>query len=145
MTTFDERTGLEILPIEECWEHLLASTVGRLGVCVGSHPDIFPINYAVEGGRAGSALLIRTAPGTKLAAAVLGSAVAFEIDDIDAEHHQGWSVVVHGHATEVEDLEELMALEDAEDGPQPWAKGVRSRFVRLHPDEVTGRRIPGAG
>ena len=45
-----------------------------------NQPDIFPINYVVDHG----AVVFRTAEGTKLAAAVLGQGVAFEIDGYEA-------------------------------------------------------------
>ncbi|MEZ5230613.1 MAG: pyridoxamine 5'-phosphate oxidase family protein [Acidimicrobiales bacterium] len=78
---------------------------------------------------------------TKLAAALLGTAVAFEVDGLDADRHTGWSIVVHGRAEEVSGVEELLEAEDL--GIKTWANRDKSRFVRIHPTEVTGRRIPG--
>lgn len=135
MPHVDERTGLESLPEERCWDLLGQATVARLAVTVGTHPDIFPVNYVVRDG----AVLIRTAPGTKLAAAVLNGYVALEIDGIDPHRHTGWSVVVHGTATEVEDLDGLLAAEAS--GLEPWADATHNRWLRIEPETVTGRRI----
>ncbi|MEO8330084.1 MAG: pyridoxamine 5'-phosphate oxidase family protein, partial [Candidatus Nanopelagicales bacterium] len=35
---------------EACWSLLRLADVGRLAVIVDAHPDIFPVNYAVDGG-----------------------------------------------------------------------------------------------
>ena len=71
----------ETLGPMECWLLLGQSEVGRLAVAIRNRPDIFPVNYAVDG----ESIVINTAPGTKLAAAVLGRSVAFEVDLIDPE------------------------------------------------------------
>ena len=63
-------------------------------------------------------MVFRTAEGTKLAAAVLGRAVAFEIDGYDPERGEAWSVVIKGEATEIERMQDVF---DALDLPLfPW-------------------------
>lgn len=136
MDTVDERTGLETLDEATCWDLLQANSVGRLAVAVGQQPDIFPVNYIVRD----RTIIIRTAAGTKLAAAVLGTAVAFEIDAYDEAARRGWSVVVHGRASEAETLDELL---EAELLPlEPWVEARKDRWITITPTEVTGRRIP---
>lgn len=137
MDAVEERTGLETLPEEECWRLLQAGQIARLAVVVGTRPDIFPVNYLVEG----RSLLIRTAPGTKLAAAVLNGHVALEIDHTEDATRSGWSVVVHGTATEVDDLPALLAAEAT--GLQPWARALKNRWLHIDVDAVSGRRVPG--
>lgn len=139
MSRIDARTGLEAIDEASCWRLLEAEVVGRLAVVVGRQVDIFPVNYLVRNG----GILIRSAAGTKLAGAVLGTSVAFEIDGHDDEARTGWSVVVHGRAEEVERLEDLLAAEDT--GLAPWADATKDRFMIVVPDEVTGRRIPDRG
>ena len=39
----------EILEPRECWELLRGVSVGRLAVWLGDRPDIFPVNYALDG------------------------------------------------------------------------------------------------
>lgn len=122
----------------ECWERVAGHRVGRLAVSVANKPDIFPVNYRVDG----HDVVVRTAPGFKLAAAVLGSGVAFEVDQLDEEAHTGWSVVIHGTAREVASVEELLDARDL--GVDPWAGGQKNHFIRIEPSEITGREIPPA-
>lgn len=128
------------LNASECWEQLRANEqsgggVGRIAVAIMNHPDIFPINYVVEHG----GVVFRTAEGTKLAAAVLGESVAFEADGYDPDAGEAWSVVVKGRAVE---LEQVLDRFDAADLPLfPWHAGPKHRFVRIDPEEVTGRRF----
>lgn len=126
---------LTTLSEDVCWERLRAHRVGRLVVAVGSQPDIFPVNYVVEDGE----IIVRTAEGTKLAAAIMGDRVAFEIDELDADSHTGWSVVAHGSAREATDLLDVMHDEDID--TEPWADGAKLRVIHITPDEITGRSI----
>ena len=135
MVTSGEPTGLEELDEEQCWQLLQRHPIGRLAVSIRNKPEIFPINYVVDG----RSIVFLTAEGTKFAAAVLGEAVAFEIDAADPLFHTGWSVVVAGRAEEIERLDDLLAAEDLP--LRPWAKGRKTRYVRIVPERVTGRRI----
>ncbi len=132
----EARTGLEVLDEDECWRLLESRTVGRLAVDVGGHPDIFPVNYVVHD----RLVIIRTEAGTKLAAAVLGRSVAFEIDEIDEAGHHGWSVVVSGRASEPRTVEEEVDVEEL--GLTPWVDAPKTRWLRIAPLAVTGRRLP---
>jgi uncharacterized protein len=130
-----DNVGSEVLETNECWELLRSSEVGRLAVSITDHPDIFPVNYVVDRGT----VVYRTAEGTKLAASVLGRAVAFEIDGYDAEHGDAWSVVIKGRATEIERMQDVF---DALDLPLfPWHAAPKHRFVRIEPFDVSGRRF----
>ena len=130
-----DRLGITILEPAECWALLQGSEVGRLAVAIRNHPDIFPVNYIVDRG----AVVFRTAEGTKLAAAVLGVSVAFEIDGYDADAGEAWSVVVKGRAAEIERMQDVF---DAVDLPLfPWHAAPKHRFVRIVPDEISGRRF----
>jgi nitroimidazol reductase NimA-like FMN-containing flavoprotein (pyridoxamine 5'-phosphate oxidase superfamily) len=133
MTT--DHLGMTVLVTEECLDLLRCQAVGRLAVSISDHPDIFPINFVVDRG----SIVFRTAEGTKLAAAVLGRGVAFEVDGLDVDTDEAWSVVVKGHATEIEQLDELL---DALDLPLfPWHASPKHRYVRIEPAEITGRRF----
>jgi nitroimidazol reductase NimA-like FMN-containing flavoprotein (pyridoxamine 5'-phosphate oxidase superfamily) len=126
---------ISVLTAAECWEILARCEVGRLGVSIAGHPDIFPVNYVVDRGT----IVFRTAEGTKLAAAVLGVAVAFEVDGYDRETGETWSVVLKGWASEIEKMYDLF---DARDLPLfPWNAAPKHRFVRVTPAEMTGRRF----
>ena len=104
-------------------------------MAIANHPDIFPINFVVDH----ASVVFRTAEGTKLAGAVLGQAVAFEVDGYDARSGEAWSVVIKGRARELELMQDLF---EALDLPLfPWHAAPKQRFVRIEPVEVTGRRF----
>ncbi len=127
--------GMTILDTDTCLGLLGTSEVGRLAVSIKEHPDIFPINYVVDRGT----IVFRSAEGTKLAAALLGRGVAFEVDGYDPAAGEAWSVVVKGYAVEIEKMYEMF---DALDLPLfPWHAGPKHRFVRIEPVEITGRRF----
>jgi nitroimidazol reductase NimA-like FMN-containing flavoprotein (pyridoxamine 5'-phosphate oxidase superfamily) len=126
---------MQELSVEDCWELLRFTELGRLAVSIGEWPDIFPINYVVDD----RSIVFRTAEGTKLAAAVLGRAVAFEIDGYDPNAGEAWSVVAKGPAIELGSMAELFAAEEL---PLfPWHASPKPRYVRIRPEQVTGRRF----
>jgi len=131
---------VEILDVATCWDLLGRRTVGRLAVSIAGQPDIFPVNYAVQAVPVhGDTIVFRTAAGTKLAGAVLGPWVAFEIDGADPDTREAWSVVVKGRAREVTSPPERWFVEDVP--LYPWMVGPKFDFVRIEPTLVTGRRF----
>lgn len=127
---------VEELAVHTCWTLLGTTDVGRLAVIVDNKPDVFPINYAVDHGT----LVFRSAPGTKLAAALSDSPVALEADGYDSGTAKAWSVVVKGQAKAIQQLTDVL---DTVDLPlYPWQAGHKNSFVRIHPEQVTGRRFP---
>ena len=129
------RTGMLELPVAECWRLFRTQEVGRLAVSIANFPDIFPINFVVDG----ETIVFRTGAGTKLAASVLGRGIAFEVDGYDPIAGEAWSVVLKGEAREIEHMIEYF---DAEELPLfPWHASDKPDFVRLEPIEVTGRRF----
>lgn len=132
----NERPQLVEISPTRCWELLARKSVGRLAVSITNHPDIFPVNYRAHDGT----IVIRTAEGQKLAAAVLGTSVAFEVDALDEVSQTGWSIVVKGTADEPQRLEDYLGAEDL--GIEPWASGEKSRYIIISPSQVTGRELP---
>lgn len=129
-------TGDPALEPHECWALLRTADVGRLAVIIQRAPDIFPLNYVVDHG----SIVFRTAPGMKLAAAVSTGSVAFEADGYDPRSAQAWSVVIKGTARRIQAHHEML---DAADLPLfPWHDSPKNYFVRILPDEITGRRFP---
>jgi nitroimidazol reductase NimA-like FMN-containing flavoprotein (pyridoxamine 5'-phosphate oxidase superfamily) len=123
--------GLDILDREECDARLASTHFGRLVAKVGPNLGAFPVYYAWVDG----AIVMRTDPGTKLAAAVLHAHVAFEIDDEAA----GWSVMAFGIAEELRSPHDIdVAIEALGDY---WAEGERLRVIQIRPERVTGRRL----
>lgn len=130
-----DRNGLEILEREECLQLLKAATLGRLGVTFGALPTILPVNFRLVG----EEIVFRTSIGTKLDAAACNAIVAFEVDDVDAMSHTGWSVVATGLAREITDQAELDAL-DPSSIPR-WAPQDSHRVVAISTEMVSGRRL----
>ena len=131
-----DRNGLEVLGDDECRVLLGSATVGRVGVTMGALPTILPVNFLLDGER----ILVRSGRGTKLAAALEGAVVAFEVDDFDPVDHSGWSVVVTGMAHVVDDPDDLERLAHA---PIPrWAPEGDTHIVAISTDIISGRRIP---
>ena len=123
--------GLDLLTVHESTELLASHTFGRVVAKVGDVVAAYPVYYAYVDG----AIVYRTDPGTKLAAAVLRNRVSFEIDDADA----GWSVMAFGPCEEVRNPIEVAALHDALGAE--WPDAERQRIVRIRPDRISGRRL----
>lgn len=133
-------SGLEVLSKDECLELLASEPVGRIAFVHEGAPMVLPVNHHVEGW----AVLFRTDLGSKLSAAIMERAVAFEVDHYDASDRSGWSVLVTGTATSVDDADEIAELDQLE--LSPWATGgERVHWVRIQPDEISGRRVRAEG
>lgn len=131
-----DRHGLEILDYEVCLELLASEPVGRVAFVEAGQPQVLPVNHLVRGSR----IAFRTAAGSKLDAAVMGRQVAFEVDRYDEQDQSGWSVVVRGQASTVDDPELLAWLQDQH--LHPWTDGeARPVWVVIRADDVSGRRI----
>ena len=63
----------------------------------------------------------------------------YQIDGIDPSDATGWSVLVKGRATELRDVDELRSVSSLP--LNYWTLGDKAHWVRIVPDEVTGRRI----
>ncbi|UTT67803.1 pyridoxamine 5'-phosphate oxidase family protein [Arthrobacter sp. DNA4] len=131
----ESSTQVQNLEHHECWALLRTVSVGRLAVLVEGRPDIFPVNFTVDGGT----LVFRTSQGTKLSAASGDAPVAVEADGVDPDTGLAWSVVIKGTAALVKSTEEV--LETSRLYLFPWQAGRKDAFVRISPDSVTGRRF----
>ena len=131
------RRALESIDREGCLALLAQQHIGRVVFNDDEGPAALPVIYAVAGGD----IVFRSEAGSKIEA-LKGAVVAFEVDEIDAVTHEGWSVLARGESREVE-LEQLPALvRQFEDGaPLPWKKGVHNIWVAISPTVVTGRRL----
>jgi nitroimidazol reductase NimA-like FMN-containing flavoprotein (pyridoxamine 5'-phosphate oxidase superfamily) len=135
MAIVDGRTWLEHLPAQECWDLLGSTPVGRIGVLVDSAPEIYPVNHVVDG----RTIVFRTDRGAKLRGLDRSPLVCFQVDGFDPAARTGWSVLAKGRAREVTAAEEerrLLRLDLSY-----WSVGPKPRWIRIEPDEVTGRRI----
>lgn len=124
-----------ILTPEQCWKLLSETSVGRLAVTVDGRPDVFPVNYKVDG----ESLLFRTGAGTKMDAIGADPRVAMEADAVSAEFGIAWSVVVKGRAEVAPS--DARVLNETVRGLFPWQGVGKDRLVRIIPETVTGRRF----
>jgi uncharacterized protein len=128
--------GLEVLGRQECLALLGAAPIGRIVFTDRALPAVQPVSFVLSGGD----IVIRTVPGSKLAAAARDAVVAFEVDDFDPVAGTGWSVVVTGQARVVSEAGELARLRALP--LRVWASGERGHYLVITPELVSGRRIP---
>jgi nitroimidazol reductase NimA-like FMN-containing flavoprotein (pyridoxamine 5'-phosphate oxidase superfamily) len=126
---------VEILDREQCLRLLRTVGVGRLVFTEDGLPAVQPVNFRTHLEH----VVIRVAGGAKLDAATGNAVVAFEADELDPDLRSGWSVTVVGHAELITDIDELVAVSGT--WLQSWASGWRHRFIRIHTEKVTGRRL----
>ena len=118
----------------DCYLRLRSQSLGRVGVKLADDLVILPVYYAVMD----DDIVFRTAPGTKLDAAVLKTKVAFEVDGVSP----GWSVLVRGHVEELRDPRQQVHARTLLGND--WPAGAREQLVRIRAEKVTGRRLPPA-
>ena len=116
---------------QQCWERLGSTEVGRLSTVVGRQPDIFPVNFVLDG----PSVVFRTAEGSKLLSLTINDAVAFEADGWDSS--SGWSVVIKGSAAEVTDWDDLARVERLP--LRPWIPTLKLHYVRITATRISGR------
>jgi nitroimidazol reductase NimA-like FMN-containing flavoprotein (pyridoxamine 5'-phosphate oxidase superfamily) len=128
--------GLVTLHRDECIRLLSATPIGRMAFNDGDQLTVLPVAFDwVDDG-----VVFRTLDGAKMEAAVANERVAFEIDGWDQKSRTGWSVLVRGVARAVTEWAEAEQLERS--GGMVWAKERwRDRWIRIDPDEVTGRKL----
>lgn len=98
-------------------------------------PVIVPVNFLVDG----RSVVYRTRPGS-VGAVGAGTPLAFEADRLDEERMRGWSVLLTGTAEHITDPTTTGPLADRA-GARPWAGGSRPLWIRVLPEEITGRVI----
>jgi nitroimidazol reductase NimA-like FMN-containing flavoprotein (pyridoxamine 5'-phosphate oxidase superfamily) len=126
---------LRVISPRECLDLLEPGGLGRVGFTAEDGVMMLPVNFAVSG----NAVVFRTAPDTLLALQA-NARVSFEADHFDDAFHEGWSVLVRGHAHQVMDEHEVRHLEDAT-CLEPWAPGPRDVYVRIVPTHISGRGV----
>lgn len=133
---FDEwspQGPVEELSDESCWELLRGESFGRLAVSHRNRPQIFPVDFSLDG----EVILFRTAAGTKLRNLVANEHVAFEVDLRAAA--ESWSVIVTGIARVVTDQDEIAQADRA--SLPSWIPVASYVYVKIAPLTVHGRRF----
>ncbi len=130
---------LEHLDHVECLRLLRAQSVGRVAVIVDGHPLVLPVNYRLVETSGLTWVALRTRPGNVIERAAMNA--AFEIDDIDARHQEGWSVLVRGTLHHVDaDAADFRERFD----PHSWLTDERDAWLVVQPFAITGRRLHAA-
>jgi hypothetical protein len=122
------------LDLPTCERLIRRGAFGRFAFVSPRGPEIFPVNYAVHG----RAVLVRTSPDSALARHGAGAELAFEMDAVDHEYWNGFSVIARGVG---EILESPPAPEVGAPPPRPWAGGDKSAVLRMAWTEISGRAI----
>ncbi|MFI6931840.1 pyridoxamine 5'-phosphate oxidase family protein [Streptomyces sp. NPDC050287] len=130
--------GFRELGRQECLRLLAKVPVGRIVHTRQALPAVLPVTFCLD---RDDAVVLCASATSELVRAVDSTVVAFEVDEIDAAAHSGWSVVVTGPATVVTDPVEHERL--ARGGPRSWVPSPRQVFVRIGPELVTGRELAG--
>jgi uncharacterized protein len=129
-------SSFQELPEARCRELLAGRTMGRVAWNAPDGPQVLPVSYVLDAGD----IVFRTSPYGALSELRSRTNVAFQIDDIDAEHGTGWSVLVRGSAQAVVQARHLERLW-SEDAMVPWAAGTRNLVIAITPRVVTGRLV----
>lgn len=130
-------SALVELTTDECRQLLLTHRprLGRLAFVDGGAPLVFPMNFVAEP----NVIYFRTAPGSKLLAALRVQQVAFQLDYVDDVWEEGWSVLASGRLRMVTDADEQ---EELRQRPlRAWTRDERPHYLRLDIADLSGRRI----
>ncbi|HET6309662.1 MAG TPA: pyridoxamine 5'-phosphate oxidase family protein [Candidatus Nitrosotalea sp.] len=139
MQSTEPEGAMEVMSEMKCLEILGQHNLGRIAIVVDGQPQIFPVNYAVNG----RIISFLTAAGSKLLHAPT-SKVAFEIDQYDSLSGVGWSVMVQGVATDATDMFDDVSWAARAVTPRPLAPGAKPYRVAIEASTITGRRFrPG--
>ncbi|MCW2528108.1 MAG: Pyridoxamine 5-phosphate oxidase [Pseudonocardiales bacterium] len=127
---------LEDLSVQDCFDFLGRSSIGRLVYLDERGPIAIPVNYVL----ADQSVVIRVGGGAKRAA-MDQTLLAFEVDHIDDDRRTGWSVILRGTGVVVPNTLVPETLHHMTGSPLPWAFGIHNVWLKITPDTVTGKRL----
>ncbi|WP_062436650.1 pyridoxamine 5'-phosphate oxidase family protein [Herbidospora daliensis] len=131
---------LEELSEKECLQLAEQGGIGRVAFGGAGGPTVFPVNYRLIDGQ----IVFRIRKGGTMDESIssgiddLEVKIAFQVDHIDEQNRDGWSVLIQGPAHHVSEGE--LAATGAED-VDSWAGDSRDHYIRIAPQRVTGRKI----
>lgn len=127
---------LDNLSSETCLDLLRIHLVGRISVVVDEFPIVMPVNYRLVETHDSRWIVIRTRVGNEIDRGAVNA--AFQIDNVDPANRTGWSVLVRGELSHVDD-DTIRRVKEQFD-PLPWAPG-RDSWLALQVTQITGRRL----
>lgn len=107
----DQVTYFTPLPEDECRSLLASTDFGRVAWAVDGEVLVLPVNFRMHNGK----VIFHAAAGSRLASLVDGYTVAFQADDVDVEQAQGWSVMVQGTSSKLDENVAHMTWREADD------------------------------
>jgi hypothetical protein len=130
-----DQRGSEILAPPECLRLLAVAAkedhIGRLAVNGTQSPLVVPLNFTFHDNGA----LVRIGLG-RLSELLPGSTVSFEVDRVEHDKGQAWSVLIRGLASALAPGDVLPT-----DMPRPLVPIPGALMLFIRPDVVTGRRF----
>lgn len=126
--------GLVELDRETSLALLAGIDVGRLAWAEGDRVMVFPLNFVLDG----DDILAQTRSEAIFAAASTHPRLTFQGDEAESGVRTGWTVMVTGAA---EELLDDAAVARAKRLVKPWRKNGSLRVLRVHAEEVVGRRL----
>ncbi|MFG2917431.1 pyridoxamine 5'-phosphate oxidase family protein [Kitasatospora sp. NPDC048298] len=131
----------EFTPLDElqCLRLLSGTAVGRLVYTVGALPAVMPVRHRIG---ADGSVLFRADADSEIARAVADAVVAFEVSELSEADGSGWSVTVLGRAAVTSDVPEGRPVPAVVPTPAEPAAGHVT--IRIRPELVTGRSLPGS-
>jgi nitroimidazol reductase NimA-like FMN-containing flavoprotein (pyridoxamine 5'-phosphate oxidase superfamily) len=129
-----DQAGLEVLDRATCLALLAEPRRGRIAVNLGALPIILPMRYVLDDDR----VLMSVTVGSALDRATDGTVVAFQVEGVDHDLEQEWSVCAVGTAHHVDGSDEPNGAAVA--ALAAWAPEGATRLVAVTTDRLTGRR-----
>lgn len=127
---FSDQRSVAPLGLDECWRLLGTETLGRIALSVHALPAVVPVLFHMAGNR-----VVFTVDTDALFAALTDNIVAFEVDHIDMETHEGWAVVAVGRSGPVAGVAPYQRAEGREAGVS-----TTGRLIGISLDRLSGRR-----
>jgi nitroimidazol reductase NimA-like FMN-containing flavoprotein (pyridoxamine 5'-phosphate oxidase superfamily) len=127
--------GFALLGESACWALLPRSGVGRLAWAdPAGRIMVVPVNYGLDG----RTVVVRTGDTALLDAARAARRCAFQVEDLEPGLRSGWTVLIDGTLTEVDDEDMADRIGQL---TAAWPRGSRSYVLLLQVTRVTGRSL----
>jgi nitroimidazol reductase NimA-like FMN-containing flavoprotein (pyridoxamine 5'-phosphate oxidase superfamily) len=135
------RGMVERLDEDECLRLLGTERLGRLVYSSRYGPMALPVEYKLYEGSVVfcAAKDTYTEEDLRTGIAHADYDVAFEIDRLDLQTHEGWTVLIRGSAHHVDTEAERTSIVDA--WVEPWIEGEPEHVIRITPARIWGHRI----
>lgn len=114
-------------------ELLRQTAAGRLIHTEGAMPAVTPTCFVLD---TDGAVVVPLPADSGLATSLEDVVVGFQVDRLDEQTLQGWSVLVIGRSHLLTDPARLADLR--QDGPQPWGHQPVGSYLRIESELVTG-------